>query len=642
MTYKEAGLPTRERRGAGVVLVDPRGRLAWWSSAMQSELERAGLEWKRGMRCCDALGCAPDGCLTEQALAAPDELEARPCDGHALDGTFTARTIPSGTEDMVAFELYLDDAAGRDAAPERDVVVAALGRLSVTVEGQSRDGDWLQQRPGQVFRYLLASREGAQRSEAIASALWPERGPSAVANVRYCIFKLREQLGERGDTADSLVARDAAGYRIDMRRVELDVDVFQAKSAAGISAHRNGDPARAEAILGEALALYRGEFLADDPYADWAFSEREYLRSMAGKDLAAMAQIAIAGGPARGRDRAPAAARAARALRFPRPPDADRGLPAPRPPHRGPAPLPRAARAPAPRLRRAAGLRADEPRRRARRAPARGRGGPAAAGARRRARVRRTLTDFRKVISPMVHGVNGESVPSVIVISPTTGSVAPEAGGSRTWPNGGVEAAGDCPAEPDRVESSAMSTLADDSVRHYLNLPYRITLTRDGEDEERPWRAAVEELAGCEARGSTPTDAAARIPSAIAEWVASAQAEGREVPEPRGSRAYSGRLLLRMPQSLHSDLAEAAEREQVSLNAYINVLLVAALQSRRPDFAGPPVAEQVYDAERAPEAGDGMSHTARLQRFLAIALTANVAVVAIAAAIAVVLLISAT
>ena len=187
-----------------------------------------------------------------------------------------------------------------------------------------------------------------------------------------------------------------------------------------------------------------------------------------------------------------------------------------------------------------------------------------------------------------------------------------------------------------------MSTLADDAVRHYLNLPYRITLTRDGEDEERPWRAAVEELAGCEARGSTPTDAAARIPSAIAEWVASAQAEGREVPEPRGSRAYSGRLLLRMPQSLHSDLAEAAEREQVSLNAYINVLLVAALQSRRPDFAGPPVAEQVYDAERAPEAGDGMSHTARLQRFLAIALTANVAVVAIAAAIAVVLLISAT
>ena len=93
------------------------------------------------------------------------------------------------------------------------------------------------------------------------------------------------------------MARDAAGYRIDLRRVELDVDVFQAK--IGRRARRRIAAAtrpRRSAMLGEALRLYRGEFLADDPYADWAFSEREYLRALAGKDLAAMAQIALAGG----------------------------------------------------------------------------------------------------------------------------------------------------------------------------------------------------------------------------------------------------------------------------------------------------------------------------------------------------------
>jgi DNA-binding SARP family transcriptional activator len=174
--------------------------------------------------------------------------------------------------------------------------VAALGRLSVSVGGTSRDGDWLQQRPGQVFRYLLASRSGAQRSEAIASALWPERGPAAVANVRYCIFKLREHLAERRDPGDSLVVRDAAGYRIDLRRVALDVDDFQSRFTAGIAAHRRGEAAAAETVLSEALSLYRGEFLADDPYADWAFSEREYLRSLAGKGLAALAQIALSSG----------------------------------------------------------------------------------------------------------------------------------------------------------------------------------------------------------------------------------------------------------------------------------------------------------------------------------------------------------
>jgi DNA-binding SARP family transcriptional activator len=303
VTYHEEGLPARDRSsGDGVILVDIGGRVVWWSAAIESTVERAGLPWARGMRCCEMLGCSDDaaGCLTAQTLAATEGLESRPwrraIDDQVLEGTVSARTIRTGAQDMVAFELrFRSFATGAEPEP-RDVGVAALGRLSVSVDGQSRDGDWLQQRPGQVFRYLLASRASAQRSEAIASALWPERGPSAVANVRYCIFKLREQLGERGDPADSLVARDAAGYRIDLRRVELDVDIFQAKSIAGLSAHRRGEAAQAEALVGQALALYRGEFLADDPYADWAFSEREYLRSLAGKDLAAMAQIAIAAG----------------------------------------------------------------------------------------------------------------------------------------------------------------------------------------------------------------------------------------------------------------------------------------------------------------------------------------------------------
>ena len=285
------------------MLVDKKGRLIWWSAAVDRGLERAGLQWTRGMRCCEALGCAAnvdgDGCLTERTLAA-DGLEARPWRGgeagRALDATMRARTIRSGAEHIVAFELRFQDAARGDAPPERDVKVAALGRLSVSVAGRSRDGDWLQHRPGEVFRYLLASREGAQRSEAIASALWPDRGPSAVANVRYCIFKLREQLAEHGDPAASVVARDAAGYRIDLQRVELDVDVFQTKSDAGIAAHRRGEAEKAEATLAEALALYRGEFLSDDPYADWAFNEREYLRSLAGKGLAAMAQISLSAG----------------------------------------------------------------------------------------------------------------------------------------------------------------------------------------------------------------------------------------------------------------------------------------------------------------------------------------------------------
>jgi RNA polymerase sigma-B factor len=46
-------------------------------------------------------------------------------------------------------------------------------------------------------------------------------------------------------------------------------------------------------------------------------------------------------------------------------------------------------------------------------------------------------------------------------------------------------------------------------------------------------------------------------------------------PKPRAG--HSGRLMLRMPQSLHAELAEAAEREEVSLNQYITNTLAASL-----------------------------------------------------------------
>jgi DNA-binding SARP family transcriptional activator len=293
----------RGQIGEGIVLVEPGGNVLWWSGAMKAALERAGVGWWRGMRCCEAFGCGDD-CLTERALVRRSEPEARRWHAgtshRALDATITARPLRSRGQELVIVEVrFLPAAVAASAAieaPARDVSVAALGPLSVTVGGRARGGDWLQQRPGQVFRYLLASRASAQRSEAIASALWPDRGPSAVANVRYCIFKLREQLAEGGDLAASLVVRDAAGYRIDLPRVELDVDLFQAKTTAGIAAHRRGEASVAEPMLAEAIALYRGDFLGDDPYADWAFSEREYLRSMAGKGLAGLAQIALSGG----------------------------------------------------------------------------------------------------------------------------------------------------------------------------------------------------------------------------------------------------------------------------------------------------------------------------------------------------------
>jgi hypothetical protein len=71
------------------------------------------------------------------------------------------------------------------------------------------------------------------------------------------------------------------------------------------------------------------------------------------------------------------------------------------------------------------------------------------------------------------------------------------------------------------------------------------------------------------------------IHGAMETWIAEALEQGREVPEPRGASTYSGRLMLRMPHSLHAELARAAERDEVSLNQFITSSLASVVGWRR-------------------------------------------------------------
>jgi antitoxin HicB len=151
---------------------------------------------------------------------------------------------------------------------------------------------------------------------------------------------------------------------------------------------------------------------------------------------------------------------------------------------------------------------------------------------------------------------------------------------------------------------------------------YPIVLARAANGDGPGWIATVEELPGCEAHGATPESAAAGVTDAVERWVREARAAGREVPPPGAAAAHSGKLLVRMPRSLHAELVRASEREGTSLNAYIVAALSASVAWRRP---GEP--EQPRGAPTA--------------RGLSLALKANLAVLAVAAVVAIALLVTA-
>jgi HicB-like protein involved in pilus formation len=108
--------------------------------------------------------------------------------------------------------------------------------------------------------------------------------------------------------------------------------------------------------------------------------------------------------------------------------------------------------------------------------------------------------------------------------------------------------------------------------------------------------------------------------------MASDAAGERERPRAR-SGTHSGRLLLRMPEALHAELARVSQRENVSLNQFITSVLAAAVGwgdgSTVPD-ARPP--EPVPAAPR--------------RRWLGILLVANFVLVAGVACVAIVLLVT--
>lgn len=63
------------------------------------------------------------------------------------------------------------------------------------------------------------------------------------------------------------------------------------------------------------------------------------------------------------------------------------------------------------------------------------------------------------------------------------------------------------------------------------------------------------------------------VEDAMRGWIETALEDGLPIPLPRPREAYSGKFMVRMPKSLHRELAEAAEREGVNLNAFINMAL---------------------------------------------------------------------
>jgi predicted RNase H-like HicB family nuclease len=177
---------------------------------------------------------------------------------------------------------------------------------------------------------------------------------------------------------------------------------------------------------------------------------------------------------------------------------------------------------------------------------------------------------------------------------------------------------------------------APDRARLEPEAPYPLTLVHE---EDGQWAATIDALPGCTARGTTPDEAVRSAAEAMTAWLASARREGKDIPEPKTGQSHSGRLLLRMPQTLHAELARVAEREKVSLNQFITDVLAGALGWRTTGQKAR-VGRAVRPLEVGDEGEQGTAASADGSRFNSRLLVANGILVALAAVVAIVVLVA--
>lgn len=120
-------------------------------------------------------------------------------------------------------------------------------------------------------------------------------------------------------------------------------------------------------------------------------------------------------------------------------------------------------------------------------------------------------------------------------------------------------------------------------VAAYLRRPYRMEVRGD---PEQGYLASAPELPGCITAAETPEAAMVALRDAMASWIETALIDGAPVPEPNDipEGRFNGRMLLRLPKTLHRTLAEQAERDDVSVNHLAVALIAAGLERERMQF----------------------------------------------------------
>lgn len=286
-----------ESTADGVWAVDADQRIVLWNQAA-SELLGYTAEEAKGEFCYELLAgrdlgnrpvCRARCAISEAARRGRPirslHLRIRDDDGHSVWIDVSGLVVPhESSEDgygaLVHLFRQVED-TGTSSPPLR---IRLLGPVMAQLADGSPVGGAFRRRAKvrALFSLLALCRGQSLHRDRLLEILWPDKArKAALHNLNTTVYHLRHSLEptlERGPDSIYIQRRGDLYLLAGGRTHWLDVDIFESKLAA---ARRVDNPGRAERLYRQAIALYRGKFLADlDAYQLDCWAERARYRQL--------------------------------------------------------------------------------------------------------------------------------------------------------------------------------------------------------------------------------------------------------------------------------------------------------------------------------------------------------------------------
>jgi DNA-binding SARP family transcriptional activator len=184
---------------------------------------------------------------------------------------------------------------GYSAAWPWTVRIRILGRFELIIDDAplATDGK-LPRKTLELLQLIAGSPDLTVAADRLTAALWPElEGDFARGAFRTALHRLRKLLDD-----PHAVVFDSASVRLDPTHVWVDSHAFERLADSVEQRLRRGEGARARFDGAEAIALYRGHLLDDQPESPWMLAARERLRSRFARLVATLGEHFERGGEA--------------------------------------------------------------------------------------------------------------------------------------------------------------------------------------------------------------------------------------------------------------------------------------------------------------------------------------------------------